>query len=65
MVIAAASAQGRTNFSQCRPGAEVDDLIAFLNKMGAKIQRTEPRTIVIEGVSNFCPAEHQVMFDRK
>ena len=64
MVIAAASAEGRTILENAAAEPEVDDLICFLNKMGAKIKRVEQRTIVIDGVKKFHFAEHSVMPDR-
>jgi UDP-N-acetylglucosamine 1-carboxyvinyltransferase len=64
MVIAAAAAQGKTILHNAAQEPEVDDLIAFLNKMGANIQRVEPRTVIIVGTNSFHSAEHQVMFDR-
>lgn len=64
MIIAAAGAKGKTILENAAAEPEVDDLIAFLNKMGAKIKRAKPRMIVIEGVKEFKPAEHSVMPDR-
>jgi len=64
MVIAAATAKGKTVLENAAQEPEIDDLIAFLNKMGAKIKRTKSRTIVIEGVNQLKPAEHEVMPDR-
>lgn len=64
MIIAAAGAQGKTILENAAVEPEVDDLIGFLNRMGAKIKRTEPRTIVIEGVNEFNPADYSVMPDR-
>lgn len=64
LVIAAASASGITILENAAAEPEVDDLIVFLNKMGAKIKRVEPKTIVIEGVDKFHSASHSVMPDR-
>ncbi|MGB9637385.1 MAG: UDP-N-acetylglucosamine 1-carboxyvinyltransferase, partial [Microgenomates group bacterium] len=64
MVIAAAGAEGKTILENAAAEPEVDDLISFLNKMGAKIKRVEQRTIVIDGVREFNPVEHSVMPDR-
>ena len=64
MVIAAVGAVGKTVLHNAAQEPEVDDLIAFLNQMGARIQRIKPRTIVIEGVDSFNPAEYTVMSDR-
>jgi len=64
MVIAASSARGKTILENAAQEPEVDDLIAFLNKMGAKIKRVKPRIIVVEGVNRFKSARHTVMPDR-
>jgi UDP-N-acetylglucosamine 1-carboxyvinyltransferase len=64
MVIAAATAEGKTILENAAAEPEVDDLIAFLNQMGAKIVRTEPRTIVIEGVDSLHEVDYTVMYDR-
>ena len=42
----------------------MDDLIAFLQKMGAEIERTYPDTIEIEGRKRLRGAEHRVIPDR-
>lgn len=64
MVIASVLARGRTVLENAAQEPEIDDLISFLNKMGAKIRRTEPRTIVIEGVNRLSSTKHAVMPDR-
>lgn len=64
MIIAAATALGKTVLENSAQEPEVDDLINFLNKMGAKIKRVKPRTIVIEGVKELKSAEYSVMYDR-
>lgn len=64
MILAAVSAEGETILKNAAMEPEIDDLIIFLNKMGAKIKRVEPRTIVIEGVRKFHGCEHNVMRDR-
>lgn len=43
---------------------EIDELINFLNQMGAKILRTEERTIVIEGVEKLSGTEFTIGPDR-
>ena len=43
---------------------EVDDLIAFLQKMGAEVERTAPDTIEVEGRKRLRGAEHRVIPDR-
>jgi UDP-N-acetylglucosamine 1-carboxyvinyltransferase len=42
----------------------VDDLLAFLQKMGAAVERTGPDTIVAEGRRRLRGAEHRVVADR-
>lgn len=43
---------------------EIDELISFLNKMGADIKRVEPRTIVINGVSKLHGVNFRIGTDR-
>ena len=43
---------------------EVDDLIAFLQKMGAEIARTDPDTIEVHGKRRLRGASHRVIPDR-
>lgn len=50
LVIAAVLAKGKTILENVAMEPEVDELIAFLNHMGAKIQRKEHKTIEIDGV---------------
>src|SRR5207245_4852951 len=50
-----------------RPAArepEVDDLIAFLQRMGAEVERTYPDTIEVEGRKRLRGADHHVIPDR-
>ncbi|MCL5090586.1 MAG: UDP-N-acetylglucosamine 1-carboxyvinyltransferase, partial [Patescibacteria group bacterium] len=55
---------GRTVLENAAQEPEVDDLIAFLNQMGAKIKRVEPRVIAIDGVAKLQAADYTVMYDR-
>ena len=64
LILAASFAKGTTVLENAAQEPEIDDLIKFLNKMGADIKRVSPRTIKIEGVSNFTATEHQVIPDR-
>lgn len=64
LLIAAVAAEGETVLENAAAEPEVDDLIAFLNSIGAKIKRTGPRTIVIQGVKKFNQTEYFVMPDR-
>ena len=64
LILAASFAKGITVLENSAQEPEIDDLIEFLNKMGANIKRIAPRTIKIEGVSKFSATEHQVIPDR-
>jgi UDP-N-acetylglucosamine 1-carboxyvinyltransferase len=63
-MLAAALAEGHTTIRPAAQEPEVDDLIAFLQKMGAEIERTYPDTIEIEGRRRLRGAEHRVVPDR-
>lgn len=64
LIMAAALAQGKTVLENAALEPEIDDLIAFLNSMGAKIRRRSFRKIEIEGVEQLSGAIHRVMPDR-
>ncbi len=64
LIMAAVKALGRTVLENAAAEPEVDNLIAFLNRAGARIKRVRPRTIVIEGVSRMRGITHLVMADR-
>ena len=57
-------AKGRTVLSNAAEEVEIDDLIALLNSMGAKITRVKPRELVIEGVTKLHGTEYTLMPDR-
>jgi UDP-N-acetylglucosamine 1-carboxyvinyltransferase len=63
-VLAATLADGHTVVRPAAREPEVDDLIAFLQKMGAEVERTYPDTIEVEGKRRLRGAEHKVMPDR-
>jgi UDP-N-acetylglucosamine 1-carboxyvinyltransferase len=63
-MLAATLAEGTTVIRPAAQEPEVDDLIAFLNKMGAAVERTYPDTIEIEGRKRLRGAEHNVIPDR-
>ena len=63
-MLAATLADGHTVIRPAAHEPEVDDLIAFLQKMGAEVERTYPDTIEVEGQRRLRGAEHQVMPDR-
>src|SRR5690349_6476674 len=63
-MLAASLAQGHTVIRPAAQEPEIDDLIAFLQKMGAEVQRTYPDTIEVQGKRRLRGAEHAVMPDR-
>ena len=63
-MLAATLADGHTVIRPAAQEPEVDDLIAFLQKMGADVERTYPDTIEVEGKRRLRGADHQVMPDR-
>jgi UDP-N-acetylglucosamine 1-carboxyvinyltransferase len=64
LILAAVKAQGITVLENAAEETEVDDLIKFLNSMGAKIKRTKTRTIEIKGVKSLKGAIHKIMPDQ-
>jgi len=63
-MLAATLADGHTVIRPAAQEPEVDDLIAFLQKMGADVQRTQPDTIEIDGKRRLRGADHHVIPDR-
>jgi UDP-N-acetylglucosamine 1-carboxyvinyltransferase len=63
-MLAATLADGHTVIRPAAQEPEVDDLITFLQKMGAEVERTYPDTIEIEGRRRLRGAEHRVIPDR-
>jgi len=63
-MLAATLADGHTVIRPAAQEPEIDDLIAFLCKMGAEVERTYPDTIEIHGRRRLRGAEHAVMPDR-
>src|SRR5512142_785907 len=63
-MLAATRAEGHTVIRPAAQEPEVDDLIAFLQKMGAEVARTYPDTIEVQGRRRLRGAEHKVMPDR-
>lgn len=63
-ILAGVLASGKTVINNAAAEPEIDDLILFLNKMGAKIMRKEERTVEIEGVKVLHGATHEIMPDR-
>ena len=63
-MLAATLAEGTTVFRPAAQEPEVDDLISFLQEMGAAVRRTAPDTIEVEGRKRLRGAEHAVVPDR-
>src|SRR5258705_7108419 len=63
-MLAATLADGHTVIRPAAQEPEIDDLIAFLQKMGADVSRTYVATIEGEGKRRLRGAEHKVMTDR-
>lgn len=63
-ILAATIARGTTLIDNAALEPEVDDLIALLRAMGARIERTADRRIEVEGVDRLGGAEHGVLGDR-
>ena len=63
-VMAATLARGTTIIENAALEPEVDDLIAMLGAMGARIARTGDRQIEVEGVDRLGGADHTVIGDR-
>ena len=63
-ILAATLARGTTVIENAALEPEVDDLIAMLCGMGARVERTAERRIEIEGVDRLGGTEHRVIGDR-
>lgn len=63
-ILAAALAEGRTTIRPAAREPEVDDLIAFLVKMGAEVRRIAPDVVEVIGRKRLRGAEHEVIPDR-
>ncbi len=64
LIMAAVLAKGTTILENAALEVEIDDLIDFLNKMGAKIKRLPNRVIKIEGVKKLKGTIHKAIPDR-
>jgi UDP-N-acetylglucosamine 1-carboxyvinyltransferase len=64
VMLAATLADGHTVIRPAAQEPEVDDLIAFLQKMGADVERTYSDTIEVVGKRRLRGAEHHVIPDR-
>jgi len=64
VMLAATLADGHTVIRPAAQEPETDDLIAFLQKMGAEVERTYPDTIEVHGKKRLRGADHKVIPDR-
>lgn len=64
MIMAAVKAEGTTILENAAMEPEIDDLIEYLNEMGARIRRRSYRVIEIEGVKKLSGAIHRLIPDR-
>jgi UDP-N-acetylglucosamine 1-carboxyvinyltransferase len=63
-ILAATLADGHTVIRPAAQEPETDDLIEFLKKMGAEVERTWPDTVEVHGKRRLRGAEHRVIPDR-
>jgi UDP-N-acetylglucosamine 1-carboxyvinyltransferase len=63
-ILAATLADGHTTIEPAAREPEVDDLVAFLQAMGAEVERTKPDRIEIDGRRRLRGADHRVLPDR-
>jgi UDP-N-acetylglucosamine 1-carboxyvinyltransferase len=63
-VLAATLADGHTVIEPAAQEPEIDDLLEFLRKMGAEVERTAPDRIEVEGRRRLRGASHSVIADR-
>lgn len=64
LILAAVLASGTTILENAAEEPEIDDLILFLNTMGARISRQPNRVIEIQGVKSLHGATHKILPDR-
>jgi UDP-N-acetylglucosamine 1-carboxyvinyltransferase len=63
-LLAACLAEGTTVIENAAQEPEVDDLVAMLRAMGARIERTAPHVLEIVGVDSLSGTDHTVLGDR-
>jgi len=64
LLLASVLAKGTTTIDNAAREPEIADLAAFLNQMGAVVEGAGTSTIVVEGVEDLTPADHDVIPDR-
>ena len=63
-LLAAVLAEGETVIENAAREPEIVDLVLMLKKMGAEINGEGTSEIIIKGVKNLNPTDHQVLGDR-
>jgi UDP-N-acetylglucosamine 1-carboxyvinyltransferase len=63
-LLAACMAEGTTVIENAAQEPEVDDLVDMLRAMGARIERTSPHVLEVEGVVSLTGVDHAVLGDR-
>jgi UDP-N-acetylglucosamine 1-carboxyvinyltransferase len=63
-ITASVMAKGVTILKNVAIEPEIEDLINFLNKLGAKISKTSERELTIHGVAKLGATEHSIIQDR-
>jgi UDP-N-acetylglucosamine 1-carboxyvinyltransferase len=63
-ILAATLAVGHTVIEPAAQEPEIDDLIAFLQDMGAEVERTAPNRVEVEGKRRLRGAQHKIISDR-
>jgi UDP-N-acetylglucosamine 1-carboxyvinyltransferase len=64
LLLAGVMARGRTTIGNAAREPEIEDLAAFLVKMGARVAGAGTSTIEIDGVPRLAPARHRAVPDR-
>jgi UDP-N-acetylglucosamine 1-carboxyvinyltransferase len=64
IVMAAVTAEGTTEIENAAREPEIQDLAAFLNRCGARIEGAGTPSITIQGVKELHSAEHEIIPDR-
>ncbi len=64
LLMAAVTAEGETVIDNAAREPEVEDLGRMLNQMGARIEGLGTSRLVVQGVDELRPAEHDVVADR-
>ena len=64
VLLAAVLARGRTILHNAAVEPEIDELVGFLSRMGAIIDRTDHRRYEVDGVTSLQPAAQRIAGDR-